>query len=179
MRGAEDNTSHRLNQRVALTLVQSNDLVAYEDLIVKNMVKNHCLAKSINDVAWRLFRQWLEYFSKKYGRLAIAVKPHYTSQICSNCGAIVKKTLSQRTHTCKCGCTLQRDVNAAINILERARGGHPVKSRSGSSNLYSTWGNPGRASNYDELRIPVSSDLGVSMSKFTCDGIVALTSSQK
>ncbi len=104
-------------KKVALALVQSNDLVAYEDLVVKNMVKNHCLAKSINDVAWRLFRQWLEYFSKKYGRLAIAVKPHYTSQICSNCGVKVKKTLSQRTHSCKCGCTLQRDVNAAIVIL--------------------------------------------------------------
>ncbi|MEO1559404.1 MAG: transposase [Cyanobacteria bacterium J06632_19] len=118
-------------KRIALTLVQSNDLVAYEDLIVKNMVKNHCLAKSINDVAWRLFRQWLEYFSKKYGRLAIAVKPHYTSQICSNCGVKVKKTLSQRTHACKCGCTLQRDVNAAINILERARGGHPRSNAQG------------------------------------------------
>lgn len=112
-------------KREALTLVQSNDLVAYEDLIVKNMVKNHCLAKSINDVAWRLFRQWLEYFSQKYGRLAIAVKPHYTSQICSSCGVKVKKTLSQRTHSCKCGCILQRDVNAAIVILERATGGHP------------------------------------------------------
>ena len=95
------------------------------------MVKNHCLAKSINDVAWRLFRQWLEYFSKKYGRVAIAVKPHYTSQICSSCGVKVKKTLSQRTHSCKCGCTLQRDVNAAIVIIERARGGHPQSNAQG------------------------------------------------
>lgn len=118
-------------KRTARTLVQSNDLVAYENLVVKNMVKNHCLAKSINDVAWRLFRQWIEYFSKKYGRLAIAVKPHYTSQICSNCGALVKKTLSQRTHTCKCGCTLQRDTNAAINILAKATGGHPERNAQG------------------------------------------------
>ena len=77
MRGAEDNTSHRLNQTEALTLIQSNDLVAYEDLKVKNMVRNHKLAKSINDVAWRQFRQWLEYFARKYNRQAIAVKPHY------------------------------------------------------------------------------------------------------
>ncbi len=118
-------------KRVALALVSSNDVIAYEDLIVKNMVKNHCLAKSINDVAWRLFRQWLEYFSKKYGRLAIAVKPHHTSQICSSCGIKVKKSLSQRTHICKCGCTLPRDVNAAINILERARGGHPQSNAQG------------------------------------------------
>lgn len=132
-------------KRVALTLVQSNDLVAYEDLIVKNMVKNHCLAKSINDAAWRLFRQWLEYFSNKYGRQTIAVKPHYTSQICSNCGAKVKKSLSVRTHICKCGCKLQRDTNAAINILrkarhvdapcgrlcEKTRGGHPQSNAQG------------------------------------------------
>ncbi|MEM9925912.1 MAG: transposase [Cyanobacteria bacterium P01_D01_bin.50] len=118
-------------KRIALTLVSSNDVIAYEDLNVRNMVKNHCLAKSINDVAWKLFRQWLEYFSQKYGRLAIAVKPHYTSQICSNCGVKVKKTLSQRTHNCKCGCILQRDVNAAINILERARGGHPQSNAQG------------------------------------------------
>ncbi|MBE9212369.1 transposase [Plectonema cf. radiosum LEGE 06105] len=118
-------------KRIALTLVSSNDVIAYEDLIVANMVKNHCLAKSINDVAWRLFRRWLEYFSQKYGRLAIAVKPHYTSQICSNCGAKAKKTLSQRTHICKCGCTLQRDVNAAINILARATGGHPGSNAQG------------------------------------------------
>lgn len=110
-------------KRIALTLVRSNDLVAYEDLKVKNMVKNHCLAKSISDAAWGLFRQWLEYFSSKYGRLAIAVSPHYTSQKCSNCGAIVKKSLSTRTHKCKCGCTLQRDVNAAINILRKATSG--------------------------------------------------------
>lgn len=118
-------------KRIALALVSSNDVIAYEDLLVKNMVKNHCLAKSINDVAWRLFRQWLEYFSKKYGRLAIAVKPHYTSQICSSCGVKVKKTLRQRTHVCKCGCTLQRDVNAAINILERAREGHSQSNATG------------------------------------------------
>lgn len=118
-------------KRIALALVSSNDVIAYEDLIVKNMVKNHCLAKSINDVAWRLFRQWLEYFSKKYGRLTIAVKPQYTSQICSSCGVKVKKTLSQRTHICKCGCNLQRDVNAAINILEKATGGHPESNAQG------------------------------------------------
>ena len=53
-------------KRIARALVQSNDLVAYENLIVKNMVKNHCLAKSISDAAWRLFRQWPEYFSRKY-----------------------------------------------------------------------------------------------------------------
>ncbi len=89
------------------------------------MVRNHRFAKSINDVAWSQFRQWIEYFAQKHSRQAIAVKPHNTSQLCSNCGAKVKKELKVRIHKCSCGCVLQRDVNAAINILERARGGQP------------------------------------------------------
>ena len=102
-----------------------------KDLNVKNMVKNHCLAKSINDAAWYQFREWIEYFSEKYGRQYIAVAPHYTSQICSNCGAKVRKSLSTRTHKCSCGCELQRDHNAAINILVKARGGHPQSNARG------------------------------------------------
>jgi putative transposase len=108
-------------KRLARNVCKANALIAYEDLNVKGLVKNHCLAKSINDVAWTLFRQWLEYFAKKFGTLVVAVPPHYTSQKCSSCGTIVKKTLSIRTHTCKCGCVLQRDVNAAINILNLAK----------------------------------------------------------
>ncbi len=53
------------------------------------------------------------------GKITIAVPPHYTSQSCSNCGSIVKKSLSTRTHKCACGCELDRDFNAAINILKR------------------------------------------------------------
>ena len=102
-----------------LCIIRSNDLVAYEDLKIRTMVKNHCLAKSIQDAGWYQFRVWLEYFGKKYGKATIAVPPAYTSQECSGCGAIVKKSLSSRTHTCECGCELQRDHNAAINILRR------------------------------------------------------------
>ena len=106
-------------KRVAYCVIQSNDLVAYEDLNVKGMVKNRKLAKSINDAGWSTFRQWLEYFGHKYGKATVAVPPHHTSQICSNCGAVVKKSLSTRTHICECGYTEDRDVNAAINILQR------------------------------------------------------------
>lgn len=105
--------------KLARCVVQSNDLIAYEDLRIKNMVKNHCLAKSINDASWHQFRVWLEYFGKVFGKITVAVPPHYTSQECSSCGALVKKGLSTRTHTCKCGCTLNRDHNAARNILSR------------------------------------------------------------
>lgn len=95
--------------------------MAYEDLNVKGMVKNHCLAKAINDVSWSNFRLWLEYFAAKFESNTIVIPPHYTSQKCSECGAIVKKSLSTRTHKCSCGCELQRDINAAINILNLAR----------------------------------------------------------
>ncbi len=106
----------------ARCVIQSNDLVAYEDLRVRNLVKNHCLAKSINDAGWYQFRKWLEHFGTKFGRVTVAVNPAYTSQNCSECGEVVKKSLSTRTHTCKCGCQLDRDHNAAINILKRALG---------------------------------------------------------
>ena len=109
-------------KRLARCVIQSNDFVAYEDLRIRNLVKNHCLAKSINDAGWYQFRKWLEYFGKKMGRVTVAVNPAYTSQICSNCGAVVKKSLSTRTHVCACGCRLDRDENAAINILNRALG---------------------------------------------------------
>ncbi|MEB3180993.1 MAG: transposase [Nostocaceae cyanobacterium] len=97
------------------------DLVAYEDLRVSNLLKNHCLAKSIADASWYQFRQWIEYFAAKFGRLAVAVPPQYTSQNCSHCGKVVKKSLSTRTHVCQCGCNLHRDINAAINILQSAK----------------------------------------------------------
>ena len=106
-------------KRLAYCVIQSNDLVAYEDLNVKGMVRNRKLAKSITDAGWSTFRQWLEYFGHKYGKTTVAVPAHYTSQICSNCGAIVKKSLSTRTHVCECGYREHRDVNAAINILQR------------------------------------------------------------
>ncbi|MEC4892374.1 MAG: transposase [Oscillatoria sp. PMC 1051.18] len=108
-------------KRVALRLIQSNDLVAYENLNVRGMVKNRRLAKSITDAGWTTFRQWLEYFADKYGKLAIAVPPHNTSQNCSNCGEKVQKSLSTRTHVCHhCGFVCDRDWNAAINILQKA-----------------------------------------------------------
>jgi putative transposase len=107
-------------KRMARCVIQSHDLVAYEDLRIKNLVKNHCLAKSINDTGWYQFRKWIEHFGVKFGKITIAVNPAYTSQECSNCGALVKKSLSMRTHVCKCGFVLDRDWNAAINILKLA-----------------------------------------------------------
>ncbi len=106
--------------KTALCVVKSSDFVAYEDLQVKNMVKNHKLAKSISDAAWSQFTQWLQYLGKVYGKTVVAVAPQYTSQDCSTCGNTVKKALSVRTHICGCGTVLDRDHNAALNILAKA-----------------------------------------------------------
>ncbi len=107
--------------KLAQRVIRSNDLVAIENLTVRNMVRNHCLAKSINDAAWYKFREWLEYFGTIYGVKVIAIDPKYTSQNCSNCGKKVTKTLSTRTHNClHCGYIADRDENAAINILSAA-----------------------------------------------------------
>ncbi len=107
-------------KRAAYCVIQSNDLVAYEDLNVKGMIKNRSLAKSIGDAGWSTFRKWLEYFGFKYGKVTVAVPPHNTSQNCSNCGEKVTKSLSTRTHICPyCGYVEDRDVNAALNILNR------------------------------------------------------------
>ncbi|MGB3404480.1 MAG: transposase [Microcoleaceae cyanobacterium] len=106
-------------KRIALRLIQSNDLVAYEDLNVKGLVKNRHLSKSISDAGWSTFRRWLEYFGYKYGKATVAVPPHNTSQNCSNCGEKVKKSLSTRTHVCPhCHYVEDRDINAAKNILQ-------------------------------------------------------------
>jgi putative transposase len=97
----------------------SNDIVAFEDLKVRNMVKNHKLAKSISDAGWTQFRVWVEYFGKVFGVATVALPPHYTCANCSACGETVKKSLSTRTHRCpKCGHIQDRDHNVARNILE-------------------------------------------------------------
>ena len=107
-------------EKEALRVIKSNDFIAQVNLNIQGMVKNSKLAKSINDVAWSTFRQWLEYFGFKYGKVTVAVAPHNTSQNCSNCGQKVPKSLSTRTHICPhCGYVEDRDINAAINILKK------------------------------------------------------------
>jgi putative transposase len=103
--------------KAARCVVSSNDVVALEDLQVRNLVKNRHLAKSIHDAAWSQFGNWLSYYGKVFGKPVVKVPPAYTSQDCSSCGSRVRKSLSERTHVCPCGCVLDRDENAARNIL--------------------------------------------------------------
>ncbi|MGM0455495.1 MAG: RNA-guided endonuclease InsQ/TnpB family protein [Cyanobacteriota bacterium] len=115
--------------KLARCVVKSNDLVVFEELQVRNLVKNHRLAKSISDAAWRQFFEWLEYYGQVFGKIVISVPPQSTSQECSAGHQIVKKSLSQRTHICSCGLVLDRDENAGRNLLAKglelvSRGGH-------------------------------------------------------
>ncbi len=125
--------------KTARALVQSSDLVVYEDLQVQNMVKNHKLAKSISDASWALFTDWVDYYAKVFDTWAVAVPPHYTSQDCATCGTRVKKSLSTRTHRCHhCGTVLHRDHNAAIVILNKGLKntvGHTEINASGQNDL--------------------------------------------
>ncbi|QUV86027.1 RNA-guided endonuclease TnpB family protein [Chloracidobacterium aggregatum] len=106
--------------KLARCVVASHDVVVYEDLQVKNLVKNHHLAKSIHDASWSQFTQWLDYYGKVWDKAVVSVPPQYTTQDCSNCGHRVVKTLSTRTHSCpKCGFESDRDQNAALNILKK------------------------------------------------------------
>ena len=108
-------------RKQASTLVSSHDLIAYEDLKIRNMVRNHHLAKSIHDAAWGTFISWVKAYRLMHGIPVIAVAPQFTSQECSACGTLVKKSLSVRTHICtSCGVVLDRDHNAALNILKIA-----------------------------------------------------------
>jgi putative transposase len=105
-------------QKLSLKLVESYDLIAFEDLNIKGMVKNHCLAKHIADAAWNKLITATSYKAEWAGKRVELVNPTNTSQICSGCGQIVQKDLSERVHRCPfCGLTLDRDHNAAINIL--------------------------------------------------------------
>lgn len=145
--------------KLARCVVRSNDRVAFEDLPVRNRVHNGRLAKSISDAAWAAFRRWLEYYGQVYGRVIVPVPPQYTSQTCSRCGARVVKSLSERTHRCPCcGLVLDRDHNAAINILQRGLKtvgrGTPEPNAWGESSLCRSPGDGRTASGFVEPRIP-------------------------
>jgi putative transposase len=105
------------HHKTALALIQANDTIYHEDLQVRNLVKNHHLAKSIQDAGWYTFLTILSYKAACAGRSVIAVDPTFTSQQCSGCGVMVQKGLSVRWHSCpECGTSLHRDHNAAKNI---------------------------------------------------------------
>jgi putative transposase len=98
--------------------------IALENLNIKGMVKNRPLAKSISDAAWSQLIQYTLYKAESAGRVVRLVDPRNTSKLCSACGTLVEKTLAERVHRCQCGLSIDRDHNAALNILALGLQGH-------------------------------------------------------
>lgn len=117
------NQRRDFHHKEARKLVDSHGFIAHESLNVKGIARTR-LAKSTHDAGWAQFLNILGGKAEYAGCQVIAVNPRNTSQACSSCGALpeVKKTLSDRMHVCPCGYVADRDINAALNILEFARG---------------------------------------------------------
>ena len=102
-------------------IIRENQAIVIEDLKVKNLMKNHNLAKSIAEVSWSRFREMLDYKSRWYGRELIIAPPDYpSSQLCSDCGnrSSQTKDLACRVYVCpECGLEIDRDYNASLNLL--------------------------------------------------------------
>ncbi len=114
--------------KTAKQYAEHYQVIAVEKLTIRNMVHNHSLAKSILDASWGAFLDILEVKAESAGHQVIRVNPRFTSQKCHQCGEIVQKGLSVRTHLCPfCGYVANRDVNAAQNILTMARPGHGLQ----------------------------------------------------
>ncbi len=102
-------------------LVNSYSFIAYEELKIANMVRNHNLARQITDASWGNFTQYLCYKAESAGCRVVGVNPRNTTKTCSKCGNIQDIGLSERTYLCQnCGLKIDRDLNASINILTTA-----------------------------------------------------------
>lgn len=109
------------HHKLSRYLINNYGFIAVENLNIKGMVRNHKLAKSISDVGWGQFISFLIYKAEEAGTIVEKVNPQYTSVICSSCGERVPKTLADRFHKCpNCGIEIDRDLNAAINILSKS-----------------------------------------------------------
>ncbi len=109
------------NHKLSACLVKGHGLVAFEDLRVRNLVRNHALAKSIQDAGWSQLVRFAEYKASKAGRLVVRVEPAYSTQECLYCETLNKVSLEAREFVCRgCGRALDRDVNAARIVLKRA-----------------------------------------------------------
>ena len=109
--------------RLTFRMTEEFALIALEDVSPRFMLANRHLALPASDASWTLFRSMLDYKAERAGSIVVEVDARHTSQACSGCGRVEKKRLSQRWHSCGCGVELNRDVNAAVNVLNEARCG--------------------------------------------------------
>ena len=118
--------------KLSYNLVNSYSFIAYEELKIANMMKNHHLARSIGEESWGNFINYLQYKAESAGCVAVGVNPKDTSKTCSECGNVQDMPLSERTFYCqKCEMSKDRDINASINILKRATSGQGESHASG------------------------------------------------
>ncbi|MEW6749166.1 MAG: transposase [Candidatus Micrarchaeota archaeon] len=103
-------------------LVESYSFIALENLNVAGLARGF-LAKHVLDCSWAEFLSMLAYKAEEAGCEVVLVDPANTSQECSCCGLVQKKSLANRWHSCPCGASMHRDLNAAMNILKRATPG--------------------------------------------------------
>jgi putative transposase len=110
--------------KTSSSLVNRYSVISLENLNIKGMVQER-FGKSINDAGWGLLASMLCYKAESAGCRVVFVNPEGTTQQCSRCGIVVPKTLADRVHNCpSCGLVLDRDLNAAYNILKRSTVGH-------------------------------------------------------
>jgi len=108
------------NHKISTNLVRKHDFIAFEDLKIRNMVKNHRLAKSIQDAGWGRLVKLTEYKALKAGSRVVKVPAAYSTQECYHCGTFNKFHLGVREFVCiGCGRHLNRDHNAACVVLKR------------------------------------------------------------
>jgi putative transposase len=135
------NQRRDFRHKASTRLVKQHQLIVFEELEIQNLTKHakpkqdeetghylpngaaakSGLSKSILDAGWGQFQQMCVVKAGYAGRQIIFVNPRYTSQVCSHCGTVCNKSLDERWHSCECGCELDRDTNAAINILWAGR----------------------------------------------------------
>ncbi len=117
--------------KTSLKIVRENDQIFCEDLEIKNMSSWRVLNRAISDCAWGKFVDKVTYKAERAGKLLTKVDPRNTTKLCSKCGKIVEKSLSDRIHKCECGLEIDRDLNAAINIFNRGMAKIAIPRKSG------------------------------------------------
>jgi putative transposase len=110
--------------KVSRKLAEKHSFIALENLNIAGLARGF-LAKHVLDCSWAEFLNMLRYKAEEAGCEVVLVEPAHTAQECSSCGLVQKKSLAERWHSCPCGASMHRDLNAAINILNRATGGTP------------------------------------------------------